>query len=196
RSFPTRRSSDLANTQTYVLGTSLQPVPLGVRGELYVGGANLARGYLDRLDLTEQRFIENPFRITKTARLYRTGDLVRYQADGNIEFLGRMDNQVKIRGCRVELAEVEAVLASHPAVGECAVIASEENSKAPSHLGKSDSANAYCAGLRLVGYVVPLDSRPRAHQLRAFLAKNLPDYMIPSDFFLLNSLPLLPNGKV
>ena len=186
----------IANTQVYVLDPSLQAVPLGVRGELYVGGANLARGYLRRRDLTEQRFIENPFSITKTARLYRTGDLVRYRADGNMEFLGRMDNQVKIRGCRVELAEVEAVLASHPAVRECAVIAREENSHASRAHENSDSTNADGNGFRLVAYVVARDSRPGFHQLRSFLAEKLPDYMIPSDFVLLDGLPWLPNGKL
>lgn len=116
----------ISNTQTYILDSHLQPVPVGVPGELYIGGDGLARGYLNRPQLTSEKFILNPFDDSKSERLYKTGDLTRYLRDGNIEFLGRIDNQVKIRGFRIELGEIEAVLATHPQVNQTVVIATEE----------------------------------------------------------------------
>ena len=170
------------NTQIYLLDSHLQPVPIGISGEICVGGAGLARGYLNRPELTTERFIPNAFSDEPRSRLYRTGDLARYLANGNIEFLGRVDNQVKIRGYRVEPAEVEAVLNQHPAVQESVVVAHEGTS----------SAERY-----LVAYVVSTDQpKPSANQLRGFLKDKLPEFMVPSVFVLLETLPLMPNGKV
>ncbi len=171
----------IANTQIYILNSQLQPVPIGVPGELHIGGAGLARGYLNRPDLTTEKFIPNPFSDEPNAKLYKTGDLVRYLPDGNIEFLGRIDNQVKIRGFRIELCEVEAVLGQHPAVREGVVIAQ-----------KDDVENK-----RLVAYVVPSQGQTIAvDDLRHFLKQKLPIYMIPSCFMVLEALPLTPNGKI
>ncbi|MGH7829760.1 MAG: phosphopantetheine-binding protein, partial [Candidatus Binatia bacterium] len=159
----------------------LHPVPIGVAGEIHIGGAGLARGYLNRPDLTAERFIPNPFSDEPGARVYKTGDLARYLPDGNIEFLGRIDHQVKIRGFRIELGEVEAALARHPAVGETVVLAREDTP------GEK----------RLVAYVVPNpDLSPSTSELRSVLKEKLPEYMVPSAFVLLQSLPLTPNGKV
>ena len=170
------------NTQIYLLDSHLQPVPIGISGEIYVGGAGLARGYLNRPQLTTERFIPNAFSDEPRSRLYRTGDLACYLANGNIEFLGRVDNQVKIRGCRIEPAEVETVLNQHPAVRESMVVAHEGTS----------SAERY-----LVAYTVSTDQpRPSANQLRDFLKDKLPEFMVPSVFVLLETLPLMPNGKV
>src|SRR5262249_35636508 len=116
----------IANTQVYVLDRHLKPVPVGVPGELHIGGIGLARGYLRRLALTAEKFIADPFSTDSQARLYKTGDLVRYRPDGNIEFLGRTDHQVKIRGFRIELGEIETALASHPAVRQAVVLARED----------------------------------------------------------------------
>ena len=178
------------NTQLYILDRHLQPVPIGVPGELYVGGAGLARGYCNRAELTAERFIPNRFSNEPGERLYKTGDLARYLPDGNIEFLGRMDCQVKIRGFRIELGEIEAVLSQHRAVREAVVVAQEDNSRTQ----------------RLVAYVVPVQKltptsdsgawRASAIELRQFLQALLPDYMVPSAFVLLEALPLTPNGKV
>jgi amino acid adenylation domain-containing protein len=170
----------LANTEVYVLDDSLQPVPVGVAGELYVGGAGLARGYLNRPELTAERFVPNPFGGAG-ARLYRTGDRVRFWPDGNIEFLGRTDAQVKVRGYRIEPGEIEALLEEHPAVRESIVVAGD------------DAAGAK----RLVAYVL-CDSGPApTHgELRGFLETKLPIYMMPSAFVALESWPLMPNGKV
>ena len=171
----------IKNVRTYILDESLQPVPVGVAGELHIGGVGLARGYLNRSELTVEKFVSDPFATDPNARLYKTGDLVRYLPNGDIEFVGRRDFQVKIRGFRVELGEIEAALAKHSAVREAIVIAREEglNSK------------------RLVAYVVPLPgATPAAAELRSFLKKQLPDYMVPSDFVQLEELPLTPNGKI
>ena len=170
----------IANTQVYILDRHLQPVPIGVPGELHIGGASLARGYLNRPDLTTEKFI-NPFNGKINARLYKTGDLVRYLSDGNIEFLGRLDRQVKIRGFRIELSEVETAIASHPAVGETVVIARED---IPGH--------KYLAAYIVCNQKEALTSRT----LREFLKEKLPSYMVPGAFIMLNALPLTPNGKV
>ncbi|MEG4342108.1 amino acid adenylation domain-containing protein [Microcoleus sp. A003_D6] len=174
----------IANTQIYVLDRNLQPVPIGVPGELYVGGAGLARGYLNRPELTSEKFIPNPLAIVdreQTTKLYKTGDLVRYLPDGNLEFLGRIDNQVKIRGFRIELGEIEAVLAQHPSVRQVIVLAREN---------EPDNQ-------QLVAYIVSDSEQPiAASELHRLLQEKLPNYMIPSAFVMLETLLLLPNGKV
>ena len=171
----------IANTQLYILDAHLQPVPIGVPGELHIGGVGLARGYLNRPELTNEKFIANPFSNEPGARFYKTGDLTRYLPDGNIEFLGRIDNQVKIRGFRIELGEIESVLSQHPAVKEAVVLARED---AP-------------GDQRLVTYVVPdQKSVPTIADLRSLLQARLPDYMIPAAFIFLEALPLSPNGKI
>ncbi|MGH7829001.1 MAG: non-ribosomal peptide synthetase, partial [Candidatus Binatia bacterium] len=171
----------VTNTQTYLLDSHLQPVPVGVPAELHIGGVGLARGYLNRPDLTAERFIPNPFSSEPGARLYKSGDWVRYLPDGNIEFLGRIDHQVKIRGFRIEPGEIEAVLTQHPAVREAVVIKREESA--------GDG--------RLVAYIVPQgEPSPTLAELRGFVKSRLPDYMIPSAFVTLHSLPLSPNGKL
>ncbi len=171
----------LGNRETYILDTHGGPVPIGVPGELHIGGDGLAWGYLNRPELTAEKFIPNPFSGEPGARLYKTGDLARYLPDGNIEFLGRIDNQVKIRGFRIEPGEIEAVLSRHPAVKEIVVAARED---VPGQK-------------RLVGYVVASQQPPpTGSDLRGFLRHKLPDYMIPSAFVFLESLPLSPNGKV
>jgi amino acid adenylation domain-containing protein len=171
----------IANTQVYVLDAHLQPVPIGVPGELYVGGASLTRGYHHRPDLTAERFVPHPFSHEPGARLYKTGDRVRYQADGNLDYLGRLDHQAKLRGIRIELGEIEAALAQHPAVRDAVVIAHEDAS------GES----------HLVAYVVPLqEPGPASSELRHDLAKRLPPAMVPTTFVLLPTLPLTPSGKV
>ncbi|MFP3710309.1 AMP-binding protein, partial [Paraburkholderia sp. SIMBA_009] len=119
----------IANTTLYVLDTLGQPVPQGVAGELFIGGVQVARGYLNRAELTAERFIDDPFSTRPGARLYRTGDLARYRPDGNIEFLGRIDHQIKLRGLRIEPGEIEAVLRTHPAVDDCVVIAKTEDAR-------------------------------------------------------------------
>jgi len=175
----------IANTQTYILDAYQQPVPIGVPGELHLGGAGLARGYLNRPELTEEKFIPNPFDNPiceiPNPKLYKTGDLVRYLPDGNIEFLGRIDHQVKIRGNRIELGEIEAVLGQHPNVREVVVVARED----------------VPGDKRLFAYVVPNQEQvSTAKELRRFLKDKLPDFMMPSAFVLLDKLPRTPNGKV
>jgi amino acid adenylation domain-containing protein len=176
----------IANTQVYILDENLQPVPVGVPGELHIGGVGLARGYLNRPELTQEKFISNPFggsrgRTQHSALLYKTGDLARYLPNGNIEYLGRIDNQVKIRGFRIELGEIEAALSQHDDVQTSCVIAREET------LGSK----------RLIAYVVPQkDVTLTTGELRQFLAEKLPGYMLPTAFVILESLPLTPNGKV
>ncbi|HEX8090493.1 MAG TPA: non-ribosomal peptide synthetase, partial [Blastocatellia bacterium] len=171
----------IANVQVYLLDQRLNPVPIGVTGEIYIAGDGLARGYLNRPDATAEKFIPNPFADSPGARLYRSGDLARYLADGSLDFIGRSDYQVKIRGFRIELGEIEFVLNAHPAVSE-AVVALRED--APGNK-------------RLVAYAIPKSGRTlSADELRALLRESLPDYMMPSAFVILDSLPLTPNGKV
>jgi amino acid adenylation domain-containing protein len=166
-----------ANSKLYILDNNLQPVPIGVMGELYIGGDGLARGYHNRPDLTAEKFITNPF--LPNSKLYKTGDLVRYLTDGNIEFLGRIDNQVKIRGFRIELGEIEAILSQHSEVKETVVIVREDNP----------------GDKRLVAYIVA-NGILQTSEIRNFLKDKLPDYMIPSAFVQLDTLPLTPNGKI
>ena len=171
----------LANVRAYVLDRHLEPVPAGVPGELYSAGVGLARGYLDRPDLTAERFLPDPFSPTPGGRMYRTGDRVRWRADGQMEFLGRFDFQVKIRGFRIEPGEVESVLRRHPAVRDAVVLAREE---AP-------------GGLRLVGYVARAEGEsPTPAELRAWLKEQLPEYMVPSALVVLDAFPLNPSGKL
>ncbi len=171
----------IANTQVYVLDAHQQIVPIGTAGELYIGGDGLARGYLGQARLTAEKFIPHPFSKEKGARLYRTGDQVRYLRDGNLLFLGRMDSQVKTRGFRVELGEIEAALASHPAVSQVAVLARQE-----------------AAGeTQLVAYWTKAGSQdPSIADFRDHLRRSLPEYMIPAAFVPLDALPLTPNGKL
>ncbi len=171
----------IANTQIYILDKHLQPVPIGITGELYIGGDGLARGYLNRPELTAEKFIPNPFSEKKGTRLYKSGDLACYRSDGNIEFLGRIDSQVKIRGFRIELPEIETILKQHQSVQETVVIAKE-----------NVSGDKY-----LVAYIVPKSKQaPTNVELREFLKEKLPEYMVPKAFVVLDSLPLTPNGKV
>ena len=170
----------IANTQIYILDRYLQPTPIGVPGELHIGGAGLARGYLNRLELTKEKFIPNPFSDEPNACLYKTGDLARYLPDGNIEYLGRIDNQVKIRGFRIELGEIEAILSQHPTVQEGVVIVQEETS----------------GDKRLIAYLVSTQEQVNIGELRSFLKEKLPYYMIPSAFVSLETMPLTPNGKI
>ena len=171
----------IANTEVYILDTHLNPVPMGVAGELYIGGDGLARGYLNRPDLTKERFIANPFSSQAGARLYKTGDQARYLVDGNIEFLGRLDDQVKIRGYRIELGEVETVLCQHPAIQKAVVLVQEGDFE----------------GKFLIAYIVSVEHLTAANDdLRSHLRKKLPDYMVPRVFVRLDFLPLTANGKV
>ena len=171
----------IANTQIYILDAARHPVPLGVVGEIYIGGAGVARGYLNRPELTAERFLADPFNAEPLARMYKTGDLGRWCADGTIEYLGRNDHQVKIRGYRIELREIEAQLVRHHQVKEAVVVARDDT------LG----------GKRLVAYIVPRgESHPTVKAVRAHLETVLPEYMIPSAFVIMQSFPLTPNGKL
>ncbi len=169
------------NCKLYILDANLNPVPIGVVGELYISSVGLARGYLNRPDITALKFIPDPFSTVPGARLYRTGDLARFLSDGNIEFLGRTDLQVKIRGFRIELGEIESALVEHPNIKEVAVESKEDQ------VGKK----------RLVAYLTLKNSHvPLVSELREFLKNKLPDYMIPSGFMILDSMPLTPTGKI
>src|SRR6185369_7435110 len=171
----------IANTQVYICDEALQPMPVGVAGQLLLAGDGLARGYIGRPDLTAERFLPNPFSPEGGARLYVTGDLARYRADGQIEFLGRADSQLKLRGFRIEPGEIETRLREHPSVREAIVIATTE-------VDPDDK--------RLVAYVVTADSGASENDLRGYLRGTLPEYMIPSAFVLMNAFPLTPNGKI
>ncbi len=173
----------IANAAVYVLDAAGQPSPIGVPGEIYIGGAGVARGYLGRPELTAEKFVQGENLTGSPAtRLYRTGDLARWLPDGNLEFVGRADDQVKVRGYRIELGEIEVALAAHPEVKECAVLA---------------RADAGDGGRRLVAYFVPAaDPAPSVADLRAFLSKIIPDHMVPAVFVRLPALPLNAHGKV
>ncbi|CCQ58126.1 Long-chain-fatty-acid--CoA ligase [Crocosphaera watsonii WH 0005] len=171
----------ITNTEIYILDQYLQPTPIGVPGELYIGGLGVARGYFNRPDLTAERFIPHPFTrrqpTPSSSRLYKTGDLARYLSDGTIEYLGRIDNQVKIRGFRVELGEIEGILRQHPQVKEAIAVVQEDNNKIP----------------RLVAYVV---AESEIEELRQFTSDKLPGYMVPTLFLTMDSFPLTVNGKI
>jgi len=167
----------IANTQIYILDEHLQQVPIGETGEMYIGGSGLAKGYLNRPELTAEKFIRHPFSPEPDARLYKTGDLVRYRPDGRIEFVGRVDQQVKIRGYRIELSEIEGILSNHPSVREAVVVAQED--------GSGDK--------RLVAYVT---SSATVAQLQKVLHQSLPAYMVPSVIMLLDEMPTTSNGKI
>ncbi|PMB28761.1 non-ribosomal peptide synthetase, partial [Fischerella thermalis BR2B] len=171
----------IANTQFYVLDQHQHLVPIGVPGELYIGGAGVARGYLNRPELTAEKFIPNPFHKEAGGRLYKTGDLVRLRSDSSIEFLGRIDNQVKLRGFRIELGEIEALLNQYPGVETSIALIREDEP----------------ASQRLVAYVLPQPNQTLTiPELRHFLKSKLPNYMVPTAFVTLEALPLTPNGKV
>lgn len=174
----------IGNITTYVLDRHLKPVPIGVTGELHIGGLGLARGYLGRPETTAEKFIPNPFNNEPSARLYKTGDLVRYLSDGSIEFLGRIDNQVKIRGFRIELGEIEAVLTQHLEVNQAVVVVNEDQP----------------GNKRLVAYIVPRGAlnftEDLTQKIKAYLRQQLPEYMVPATLMMLSDLPLTLNGKV
>ena len=172
----------VANTQLYLLDRWRQPVPVGVPGEVYIAGSGLAHGYLNQPSLTAERFLPDPFSTVPGARMYRTGDLMRYRPDGSMEFLGRVDHQVKLRGFRIELGEIEAVLVQHPAVRQAVALAREDTP----------------GDKRLIAWVVPAASGepPTAGDLRAYLQRQLPEHMLPSAIVLLDAIPLTPGGKL
>jgi amino acid adenylation domain-containing protein len=171
----------IANTQIYILDRFMQPVPIGVPGELHIGGDGVTRGYLNRAELTEKQFVPDPFRSDPGARLYKTGDLARFRPDGNCEYLSRIDTQVKVRGFRIELGEIESVLSDHPSLDKCVAAVREDQP----------------GDVRLVGYIVPRNGREVAvSDLRSHLKTKLPDYMVPQHFVELEEFPLTPAGKV
>ena len=170
----------IANTRVYVLDEHRQPSPIGAPGEIYIAGDGVALGYLDRPELTSERFVTDPFDIAIGARMYRTGDRGRWRHDGLLEHLGRLDLQIKVRGHRMEPGEIEAQLAEHAQVAQCIVLARED----------------VPGDVRLTAYVVGRDQEPEAAALRAHLRRNLPDYMIPQHFVVIDAMPLLPNGKI
>jgi amino acid adenylation domain-containing protein len=169
----------ISNTEVYLLDESMQPVPIGVPAELHIGGLNLARGYLRRPDITASKFIPHPFSAMRGARLYKTGDLARYRPDGQLQYLGRLDSQVKLRGFRIELEEIATVLRQHSQISDALVLAERSST----------------GDQRLVSYVTG-ESAPTQRQLRSYLQGRLPEYMIPSRMVLVKEIPLLPNGKV
>ncbi len=170
----------IPDLRVYVLDRHLEPVPVGVPGEIVVGGAGVARGYLNRPELTSERFVADPFSGNPAARLYRSGDLARLTASGELEYLGRIDHQVKLRGFRIEPGEIEATLARHPGVREAVVLLREDVPENP----------------LLAAYVVAREVGITVANLRAWLKRQLPPYMVPTAFVLLPALPLTPNGKV
>ena len=190
----------IANTNIYILDSFLQPVPIGVHGDLYIGGDGLARGYRNNPELTAERFIPDPFSDHANARLYRTGDRVRYRPDGTIEFLGRTDNQVKIRGHRIELSEIESVLMQHSAVNQAVVVAFDEFvsvSGNPQSKNRAELSRSIENPKSLAAYVVRAEGLTLSvSELRRFLQGKLPDYMIPASFIFLTALPLTANGKL
>jgi thioesterase domain-containing protein/acyl carrier protein len=174
-------SGPIGNTRLYIVDRFLQLAPVGVAGELCIAGEGLARGYWNRPELTAEKFLPDPFSHEPAARLYRTGDLARYRADGSIEFLGRIDHQVKLRGFRVELGEIESVLSEYPGVRQVVVVLREDSP----------------GDQRLVAYLVQSSRDPATHaELRAWVRAKLPEYMMPADFVLMDALPLTPNGKI
>ncbi|MBV9788006.1 MAG: amino acid adenylation domain-containing protein, partial [Chloroflexi bacterium] len=177
----------ITNFSLFILDRQMEPVPVGVAGELYIGGIGLGQGYLNRPELTAEKFVPHPFSSGETgARLYRTGDLVRYQPDGAIVFLGRIDHQVKVRGFRIELGEIEVALLEHSALRDVVLVAREDASSTGGHADK-----------QLVAYVVAdTTPAPAVSELRSFLQDLLPEYMVPAAFVYLDALPLTPNGKV
>ncbi|MEH1906179.1 MAG: amino acid adenylation domain-containing protein [Nostoc sp.] len=179
----------IANTQVYILDEYLQRVPVGVAGELHIGGVGIARGYLNRPELTADKFIRNPFSDKLGDRLYKTGDRARYLPDGNIEFLGRIDHQIKIRGYRIELGEIEAVLVTHPKIKETLVLAREDK------LGEKRLL-AYVVADQKTSEIFNQEKVVTISELRNFLQEKLPEYMMPSAFVFLERMPLTPNGKI
>jgi acyl-coenzyme A synthetase/AMP-(fatty) acid ligase/aryl carrier-like protein len=169
----------ITNTQIYILDESLNPVPIGVPGEIYIAGAGVARGYLGRPELTAEKFIPNPFGEAGS-RMYKSGDLGRYRPDGNIEFLGRIDHQVKVRGFRIELGEIENALLGCEGVREAVVVAREDDP----------------GDKRLIAYVVAQDVKPTTDALRSQLQQFLPEYMLPAAWMFLDALPLNASGKI
>jgi acyl carrier protein len=171
----------VANTQFYILDPNLAPVPVGVPGELYIGGAGVVRGYYHRDELTAERFIKNPFVEGDEARIYNTGDIARWTPDGRVDFLGRADHQVKIRGYRVELGEIETQLTGHESVREAVVIAREDTP----------------GDVRLVAYVIPSTGvTTDAESFRTHLREKLPEYMIPARYVEMETFPFTPNNKI
>ncbi len=170
----------IANTRVYILDKQGQPAPIGVPGELYIGGEGVARGYLNLPELTAEKFAPDPFNGASEARMYRTGDLARFLPDGRIDFMGRIDNQVKLRGFRIELGEIDAVLAQHVAIRQAVVVVREDTP----------------GDKRLVAYLTVHSLAPSVSELRVHLHEKLPEYMIPSLFVFLEELPLTPNGKI
>jgi amino acid adenylation domain-containing protein len=171
------------NTQIYILDSTMQPVPIGVPGELHIGGDGLARGYLNRPELTEEKFIPHPFSDTPGARIYKTGDMAKYLPDGRLECLGRIDHQVKVRGFRIELGEIEAIMSDHPGIKQAVAVVREDNP----------------GDQRIAAYLVCEFGREAdfsSNDLRVSMKEKLPDYMIPSFFVTLEAMPLTPNGKV
>jgi acyl carrier protein len=171
----------IANVSLYVLDPELEPVPINCLGELHIGGIALATGYTGNAKVNAEKFVPDPFSEFPGARMYQTGDIARYLPDGNLDFVGRIDSQVKVRGARVELGEIQATLSSHPAIKDCAVLVK--------HFGENDQ--------RLLSYVVFANGVQSAtEELRRYLGQWLPDYMIPSAFIPLEAIPTTPNGKV